>query len=92
MTAPQDPPPHQAAFGTPDFHSIVELAAAGLLVVQDGRIAFVNAKGAELLGRRRDALLGTAPSALLGDAADLERHRRAMARLLAQPGLSVAND
>ena len=92
MTAPQDPPPHQAAFGTPDFHSIVELAAAGLLVVQDGRIAFLNAKAAELLGRKRDALLGTATAALFGDAADLARHRDSLARLLAKPGLSIAHD
>ncbi|HEX7688577.1 MAG TPA: PAS domain S-box protein, partial [Burkholderiaceae bacterium] len=63
--------------------SLVENAAAGMVVVQDGRIAYANPCAARLLGRAVDVLERMSPGELLqGD--DRTRQMEATAALLAR--------
>ncbi len=56
------------------FRRVIEQVAAGVAVLQDGRIAYVNACAAKMLGRAPSALLGGELAPLLSEA---ERHRPA---------------
>jgi len=59
----------------------LELAAAGVLLVDGGRIAYANAHAAALLGRTRDQLVGIEVASLLPTEA-LARHRAALDRVV----------
>jgi len=47
------------------FRRVIENVAAGIVVLQDERIAFVNARATRLLGRDAAALVGIDPATLL---------------------------
>ncbi|MBW8756266.1 MAG: PAS domain S-box protein [Burkholderiales bacterium] len=49
------------------FRRVIENVAAGIMVLQDDRLAFVNARAARLLGRDAAALVGVDPATLLSD-------------------------
>jgi PAS domain S-box-containing protein len=49
------------------FRRVIENVAAGIVVLQDERLAFVNARAARLLGREAAALVGIDPAMLLSD-------------------------
>ncbi len=53
--------------------SVVEHVAAGIVIVQDGRLVYVNPCAANMLGREVGALVGVEPGTLL---ADDERRRQ----------------
>ncbi len=63
------------------FRQVIENVAAGIAVLQDDRIAYVNARAAKMLGRQSSALVGIDMATLL---LDEERHRpgESMAALL----------
>jgi two-component system sensor histidine kinase/response regulator len=63
----------------------LELAAAGVLLVDAGRIAYANAHAATLLGRTRDELVGAEVASLL-PADALARHRAALSRVSQRGG------
>ena len=69
-----EPEGHVAESGA--FRRMIENVAAGIAIVQDERIAYVNARAARMLGREIAALEGTDPAALLFDE---ERQRPAEA-------------
>jgi len=56
------------------FRQVIENVAAGIAILQDGRVAYVNACASRMLGREATALLGIDPATLLFDA---ERERPA---------------
>ena len=64
-----EPDGHAAAGGA--FRQVIENVAAGIAILQDGRIVYVNARAARMLGREMAALVGLDPAALLSDG---ERH------------------
>src|ERR1700744_6785681 len=64
-----EPDGHAAAGGA--FRQVIENVAAGIPILQDGRIVYVNARAARMLGREMAALVGLDPAALLSDG---ERH------------------
>jgi PAS domain S-box-containing protein len=64
------------AAGEGSFRNAIERVAAGIAIVQDQRIAFVNACAASMLGRDAKELLGLDPAVLL---VDEEPHRLAQA-------------
>jgi PAS domain S-box-containing protein len=47
------------------FRRVIENVAAGIMVLQDERLAFVNARAARMLGREAAALVGIDPATLL---------------------------
>ncbi|MFL6677426.1 MAG: PAS domain S-box protein, partial [Burkholderiaceae bacterium] len=49
------------------FRRVIENVAAGIVVLQDERLAFVNARAARMLGRDAAALVGIDPGTLLPD-------------------------
>ena len=66
------------------FRRVIENVAAGIVVLQDERLAFVNARAARMLGREPAALVGVDPATLL---ADDERDRPAQSyRALVEGG------
>jgi PAS domain S-box-containing protein len=60
------------AAGDGEFRQVVENVAAGIVILQDDRIAYVNACAAKMLGRQASGLVGADPATLLFDE---ERHR-----------------
>jgi PAS domain S-box-containing protein len=64
-----EPDGHAAESGA--FHRVIENVAAGIAILQDGRIAYVNPRAARMLGREAAELVGSDPAALLSDG---ERH------------------
>ncbi|MDX2177571.1 MAG: PAS domain S-box protein [Candidatus Sumerlaeia bacterium] len=56
------------------FRALVETIPDGIMIVDEGRIAFANHRLAELTGFPLDELAGMSPEALV-DPADLERYR-----------------
>ncbi len=64
------------AAGGPAFRDAVENAAAGIVVLQHGRIVYVNACAARMLGRETARLVGIDPATLLFEE---EKHRPAQA-------------
>ncbi len=63
--------PDGRAAEEPDFRKVIENVAAGIAILQDQRIAYVNACAARMLGRETKALIGIDPASLL---IDEERH------------------
>jgi two-component system sensor histidine kinase/response regulator len=63
----------------------LELAAAGVLLVDAGRIVYANAHAAALLGRTRDELIGVETASLL-PADALARHHAALSRVSQRGG------
>jgi len=49
------------------FRRVIENVAAGIVVLQDDRLAYVNARAARLLGREPAALIGIDPATLLAE-------------------------
>ena len=66
-------------------HEALERAAAGVLVVDAGRIVFANAHAARLLGHPRSALIGVETASLLPPEA-LARHRAALSSVMDRGG------
>ena len=64
-----EPDGHAAESGI--FHRVIENVAAGIAILQDGRIVYVNPRAARMLGREAAALVGSDPAALVSDG---ERH------------------
>jgi PAS domain S-box-containing protein len=60
--------------GDGEFRQVIESVAAGILILQDGRVAHANARVARMLGREVGALLGIEPATLLFEE---DRHRPA---------------
>lgn len=74
-----------------DWHRYVaEHADVGMLVVDQGRVAFANPFAATLLGRSADELPGTTPAALFGLPADRAAGDTRLNLRLRRPGLDVA--
>jgi PAS domain S-box-containing protein len=63
----------------------LERAAAGVLLIDAGRIVYANAHAAALLGRPVAALIGRETSTLL-DGEALQRHRLALAQVIERNG------
>ena len=57
-----------------ELRQVIESVAAGILILQDGRVAHANARAARMLGREDGALLGIDPATLL---LEEDRHRPA---------------
>ena len=55
------------AGGDTAFRRMIENVAAGMVILQDDRIAYANAGAARLLAREPDALVGVDPATLLTD-------------------------
>jgi two-component system sensor histidine kinase/response regulator len=73
--------------GTDWEREALERAAAGVLLVDAGRIVYANAHAATLLGRPREALIGVETAGLL-PAEALARHRAALSSVIDRGGTS----
>ncbi|CAN5454112.1 hypothetical protein BH09PSE6_BH09PSE6_18730 [soil metagenome] len=69
----------QVKEGEERFRSVVEQSIAGIIIIQDGRIAYSNPYAAELTGRTPDQLIGKIATDLI-----VERHRADVARGVGQ--------
>jgi len=49
------------------FRRLIENVAAGIVILQDDRLAYVNARAARMLGREATTLVGVDPATLLPD-------------------------
>ena len=60
---------------------MIATLAAGVAVLQDERVVYVNARAARMLERAPEALIGVAPGDLLGLAAERQRRMEAFESL-----------
>ena len=74
------------------FHGLVEQAIAGIFIIHDGRLIYVNPRGAEIFGQgSADELIGAEPFCWVVEA-DRPKVVAQMQRLLEGQALSVAFD
>ena len=52
---------------------VIQNVAAGIVVLQDGRIVYANAGAGKMLARDADTLVGTDPADLLSEAATIAK-------------------
>jgi PAS domain S-box-containing protein len=73
---------HGGPLGDPWFRDVVEQVVAGIVALQDGRIAYANPQAAQMFGRSAESLVGLEFTALL-EPSQRARHVQATRALLA---------